>query len=257
MRKVFIVPIISILCISLSACTSADKLTREEWEALSSKSTTTIYGLTTATQIQNKNNTDIITSKKTESTAKNTQPIEKKSTTLKKSTVPPVTSTPKTTATSAKPKPMKSAYDKLVEWLIKNGKVNGERVEIKYYPDETTQLKIAYDATDNYAFVSYQLFDSSALFYLLDLKPIELNNNCYCSVGEGANMREVYGRINPSTFTSQTPITITKYDGAALDRNDFAEMLRLGTCESIEFLSWFLETYDVGLSISDLGFSVY
>ena len=148
-------------------------------------------------------------------------------------------------------------YDYLKIWLLENGNVNGEQVGIRYYPDENTQYKVCYDATDDYICATYQVFDSSSYFFLLNIKTNGGKNEIYCSLGENPNMYTALGSLVPSTFTNRSPISIIKYNGDSSDRNYVAEMLRLSSYDMVEFLDWMFDEYQIGITISDIGFTSY
>ncbi|MBR3844705.1 MAG: hypothetical protein IKM39_04285, partial [Clostridia bacterium] len=64
------------------------------------------------------------------------------------------------------------------------------------------------------------------------------------------------GYLDARNFTHNYPIKYT-YEGDESLRYLFEEMARTTVCDLLDFFSWFLETNDLGLTISDFGFLAF
>jgi hypothetical protein len=65
------------------------------------------------------------------------------------------------------------------------------------------------------------------------------------------------GHVNKKTFTAKTPITVDYYNGSNEYYFDDVELMRESVVDLLGFLEWYLDSYDVGLTLSDLGYSQF
>lgn len=144
------------------------------------------------------------------------------------------------------------AYEYLIEWVKKNGIADGSHVNFDYYinGDEYHRIGLTYDATNKYLYISDGTHKQGKLISSM----LSLDRySCMLTFEE----TEVYGYIEASEFTKNSPIINAQYKGNSADKWDFIELTRLTTCMMIEWLGWCLDTYNVGITIADLGFTSY
>lgn len=144
-----------------------------------------------------------------------------------------------------------SAY--LSDWVQKNGKANGETISLDFYIDDIL-YGFTYNATGNYFYFS--LLDENYNDFL-SMKFTETTGIYDLAYIQGTepNTREVYGKIDASKFTENTPIAVEKYIGNDDGRSGAAENCRICTGLLLEAIETALEKYNVGLNLKDLGFT--
>jgi len=141
----------------------------------------------------------------------------------------------------------------LSEWVQKNGKVHGETISLDYYVDDIL-YGFTYNATGNYFYFS--LLDESYNDFL-SMKFTETAGVYELAYIQGTepDTREVYGKIDASKFTENTPITVQEYLGNSDGRSGAVENCRICTGLLLEAIEIALNKYEVGLTLNDLGFS--
>lgn len=141
----------------------------------------------------------------------------------------------------------------LSEWVQKNGKVHGETISLDYYVDDIL-YGFTYNATGNYFYFS--LLDENYNDFL-SMKFTETAGVFELAYIQGTepDTREVYGQIDASKFTENTPITVQEYLGNSDGRPGAIENCRICTGLLLEAIEIALNKYEVGLTLNDLGFS--
>ncbi len=141
----------------------------------------------------------------------------------------------------------------LSDWVQKNGKVNGETVSLDFYIDDIL-YGFTYNATGEYFYFS--LLDKNYNDFL-SLKFAETAGIYELAYIQGTepNTRTVFGKIEASKFTENTPITVEEYLGSSDGRPGAVENCRICTGLLLEAIETALDKYNVGLTLNDLGFS--
>lgn len=141
------------------------------------------------------------------------------------------------------------AYEHLMNWVKANGTANGMNTNFTYW-SENTRYSLSYSAEyDDISVTRIEKVNEDYVYAAL-----YLDDFAYYAVVSDIRMG---GYISPSGFTSNTAITYTSYTGSSDLKSDMAEFSRISICELIEWLDWCLNSYDVGITISDLGFHSY
>lgn len=145
--------------------------------------------------------------------------------------------------------------DYLICWVQKNGIANGETISVDVTID-TVLYGLTYNTSGKYFFFS--LLDSK----YDDFLSIKFANQkdtyeiAYLQ-GDGSNGREIYGTVCAPEFTENTPIAVDTYHGPDNERPNAAENARICTVLMLDFLKQFLAENNVGITLSDLGFTAY
>ena len=141
------------------------------------------------------------------------------------------------------------AYEYLMTWIKQEGTANGTHISISY-PYGNDILALSYSATYDYLYISSSGYtDDLYAFNSLAL------DNFYYGVTVGSS--EMCGYIDATTFTSNSPITYTRYTGPEAKKHEMAELARLSIDRLVDWLKWFLDAYNVGITVYDLGFTSY
>ena len=141
------------------------------------------------------------------------------------------------------------AYEYLVEWVKENGTVDGSYIAY-IYSNGGEIYKLGYDAQYDYIYVSKSyVYDGDFVYSNLSLD----SYSYLVALGE----LELFGYLSASSFTSTSPITWVEYEGDPSLKYDFVEYSRLALGQLVEWLDWLLETRNIGISISDLGFTSF
>ena len=140
----------------------------------------------------------------------------------------------------------------LSDWVQKNGKVHGETVSLDFYIDDIL-YGFTYNATGDYFYFS--LLDEKYKDFLSVkfTETVGVYELAYIQ-GTNPNTREVYGKIDASRFTENTPITVEKYLGNSDGRPGAVENCRICTGLLLDAIEIALDKYNVGLTLNDLGF---
>ena len=147
------------------------------------------------------------------------------------------------------------SYDYLKKWLLKNGEVNGEFVKIDYYHSEDKILySLGYDSSEDYvAFSSVE----NDMNFLLDLSNPNQKYTYFCTYGKQPYQVEVRGTIDASTFTDNSPLPCDHYTGSSSDRTYYVDHTRYFANRIISYMDYFFKSYEVGITIKDIGFKSY
>lgn len=145
--------------------------------------------------------------------------------------------------------------DYLISYVKKNGTANGETISIDVTAD-TTLYGLTYNTTGKYFFFS--LLDSEYDDFL-SIKFTDQKDTYEIAYlqGDEATGREIYGTIYAPEFTKNTPIAVDDYYGPDDERPNAAENARICTVLMLDFLKQFLVENNVGITLSDLGFTTY
>ena len=141
------------------------------------------------------------------------------------------------------------SYDYLVAWVKANGTTSGGYTKIQYTTGSSTYA-LSYSAQYN----SLSIQRSGSHEGTFTFTSLYLDTFYY---GSGFGDLEMCGYITPSSFTSNTAISYTKFNGDSDTRPAMAELARVNICDLIDWLDWCLGSYGVGITIRDLGFRSY
>lgn len=152
-----------------------------------------------------------------------------------------------------------SAYDKTLDWLFENYNYNQNGVIRYEYYDEDFINSIAYDIDDDYLFIDmyWVAEDGSKLYVLIDLSENPCQYTYFASYTYNNKRNETIGRINSNTFTSETKLTYTSYDGTYFDKDWLMRFYQTGINVLLDWFDWAMNTYNIGVNIDDFGFILY
>ena len=145
--------------------------------------------------------------------------------------------------------------DYLISYVKKYGTANGETISVDTTVG-TTFYGLTYNTTGKYFFFS--LLDSEYDDFL-SIKFAAQKETYEIAYLQGDNVtgREIYGTIYAPEFTQNTPIAVDAYNGPADERPNAAENARICTVLMLDFLKQFFVENNVGITLSDLGFTTY
>lgn len=150
-------------------------------------------------------------------------------------------------------------YEALLAYIYENGEVDGECVTLEYYSDPETRYALTHWSDTDTLNLSSFYKNSESGFILFSITNIEPDNPImefqFRYGTEGQTIVEGY--VNKSTFTTKTPITVDYYNGSDEYYYEDVELMRLSVIDLLGFLEWYLDSYDVGLTLSDLGYSQF
>jgi hypothetical protein len=144
------------------------------------------------------------------------------------------------------------AYDYLTQWIKRNGKVDGAYVEYLYRKDDT-QYSLSYSAKWDYLYVSsYEDTGDRTLF-----TSVHLDEFYYGMTWEDYERIDINGFLSAGEFTRNSPLAYEEYTGQDSYKHDFIELARLSINDLLQWLEWMLKKENIGITLSDLGFSAY
>ncbi len=150
-------------------------------------------------------------------------------------------------------------YEALLAYIYENGEIDGECATITYYSSPETHYSITHWPDTDTLNLSSFYRNSENDFIIFSITDIEPNNPImefqFRYGTEGQTILE--GHVNKTTFTSKTPIKVDYYNGPDKYYYDDAELARQDIVDLLGFLEWYLDSYDVGLTLSDLGYSQF
>ncbi len=141
------------------------------------------------------------------------------------------------------------AYEYLVSYINQNGTANGTQMIIKDYSQATT-FELLYDEQAGYASILQYFYSGDQFFF----SSVDLDANYYYT---SFNNCKVTGFLNAETFTANSAISYTDYQGQISSKQDMINLARIACCDMVGWLSWYLSENNVGITIADLGFSSY
>ena len=146
------------------------------------------------------------------------------------------------------------AYEYLKDWVIINGEVDGSYIQIDEMVGDTL-YGINYSANADYIYIDLSYYNSYDDF---SFNSLYLNNYEYFScVGEEITDDYIAGKINPSAFTTSSPLTYTDSNDTYYNSASLAEAARSNICDMLYWLDDLLEREDLGITIADLGFKSF
>ena len=120
------------------------------------------------------------------------------------------------------------------------------------YPDSNQWFSISHNSKADYMNISIMSIDQNGTYINIMLN-IETG---FYSLFYG-NDTELSGYINPATFTSSTQIQYTYFSGNTSILPSYLDLTRSGLALTLDWFSWYLNAYNVGLTIRDFGFTAF
>lgn len=147
-----------------------------------------------------------------------------------------------------------NAYGYLMSWVKENGIASSGYTRFMYNSGSSTYM-LVYSAQYNSLSVDKATVFTGGDVYM----SLSLDSYYYgCTAFDHDNSDlEMCGYINASTFTSNSAISYTVFNGNANYKSFMMEQSRMEICSLIEWLDWCLDAYNVGITIKDLGFNSY
>lgn len=152
-------------------------------------------------------------------------------------------------------------YEHLLEYIYEHGEVDGECVSLGYYTDSGARYSITYRADKDYIYVSYitEIGDDED-YYVFVRTVIDPSDNVmdiFFSYGPDDDEIQVFGHAKKSTFTAKTPIIVDSYNGPDKYYFEDVEWTREAIVNLLGFLEWYLDEYNVGITLYDLGYKQF
>lgn len=150
-------------------------------------------------------------------------------------------------------------YEVLLDYVYEYGEVDGECVAVDYYTDSGSRYALTHWYDTGSLFLTYFNKDYEDGFILYSSTIIDPSDNImefelrYGTDGE----TKIRGHATKSSFTAKTPIAVDYYDGPDEYYYEDVEYLRLAIVDLLGFLEWYLDAYDVGVTLSELGYSQF
>lgn len=160
----------------------------------------------------------------------------------------------------------KDLYTYLKDFVLKNGKVNGDycyysRSADNYGGYSSEDFSLYYWAdTEKIEFCLHSVLDDefSINFYIYVPKQHTGNYDYISSYyyrDTGEPIYEAKGVINAREFSKNSPINCSDYYGSTQVQNEFMEMSRQGICDLIDCLKNFITVEQIKYSFIDFGFT--
>ncbi len=142
-----------------------------------------------------------------------------------------------------------NAYGYLYAWVIENGIVNGEFIEVR-----DGDYCLSYDAKYDYIYISsgyYNRYDDF-VFASIHLDDFEF----FGCIGDNVYDDYVKGRLDGKRFTSNSPLIYDYYNNTYYGYG-IVEDIRWEICDNLDWFEQFLLDNDLGITLYDLGFLAY
>lgn len=152
-----------------------------------------------------------------------------------------------------------SPYNILLDWLTVN--CNASTTSEISFDNETdsTRYSLSYSIGGDYIYISvlYQFDDGADLFLLIDFSHDPSQYVYYATYSYNGNRNTTLGRINASTFTVNTSLTYTSYEGTYWDKNLLLDLYQSAIVDLLKWFDWATISYNMGVNIADIGFRVF
>ena len=149
--------------------------------------------------------------------------------------------------------------DELIRWL----KANSNRVtdtDICFdYEYQNAWYSLGYDIKTDLVYIDVLWeFDGGATLYLyIDFEKNTSRYYYYAKYTDGGKSNITKGYINAASFTENTYLTYTTYDGGSWDKNQLLDLYQKVTVNLLGWLDWISEVKQIGVKLTDLGFKVF
>ena len=146
-----------------------------------------------------------------------------------------------------------NAYAYLGLYVKQKGTTYGANTYIEYVNNNVT-YRLNYSAESGIISATRSRTLDSQFFY----SALQLDSYFYGTHwGDADTGYDISGYLEPSEFTNNSPISYYRYYGANSKKQEIIELARQSCCELVEWLSWYLTTNNVGITVADLGFTAY
>lgn len=146
------------------------------------------------------------------------------------------------------------ANDILKAWIFENGTTEGNYVSFDYWTDENVCYEVSYNANADQVYIASSFVIDGVFFWSTVHMDCLFYNTSIKIKNTGYVTNQMYGYL-PAGFTDRSPITYLEYEGEY--DPDYIEWSRTSVCDLLDYLSLFLDAYDVGLTLADFGFTAY
>ena len=155
--------------------------------------------------------------------------------------------------------PTKSPRDVVIDWLTNNYVSYENNVMTFSAYTEDIYYVLEYNTKDQHLYIgSYWQFEDGAKMFLL--LTIDANPSGYdytASYEYSSYKNNIKGELAPSTFTVNTVLTPQSYEGNYWNKDTMMRMYSSGFANLIEFFEWCLSDNQIGVTLSDFGFTKF
>ncbi|MBQ9859626.1 MAG: hypothetical protein IJO76_02990 [Clostridia bacterium] len=141
------------------------------------------------------------------------------------------------------------AYEYLKLWVRENGKVDGNTVQCDFWSGNS-KYSVIYNAQNGRVYIDKGEYVSGFYHWC----GLFFDDYMY---GSQMDTSRVAGYLNAASFTSSSPITYVEYTGVEEVKYRMIEMARVDVDLLVYKMAQFLELYQLGITIADLGFTSY
>lgn len=148
----------------------------------------------------------------------------------------------------------------LLDWLLDNYDYSSSESIRFDYENDNAWYSLAYDLEEDYVYIDvlWEFNDGAELYLLIDFSYDPSSQYSYYAVySHNSNSNSTLGYINAPTFTVNTPLSYTSYDGTHWDRAELLDFYQTAVVDLLSWFDWAAEEYDMGVTIRDLGFDVF
>ena len=153
----------------------------------------------------------------------------------------------------------KQPRDIVVDWLKNNYETyeNGCMTYSVYSDDDSTFYALEYDTSEDHLYmgVSWEFEDGDSMLLLLTLDSDTSWYNYSAIYNSGSYQNKTLGSINASTFTGETVINYDSYTGDYWNKEILLQLYSSGYEDMLNFFDWCLTENQIGVSLSDFGFT--
>ena len=143
------------------------------------------------------------------------------------------------------------SYEYVAEWVYDNGADKGTYREVRYTTNnDVTYSLYVYEGSGDLWVDKWQYTDDG--YYTRTALCLE--NDYYSCTFEDM---EIWGYINPKTFTSNTYVSYSGYDGYESLRSEMRDLASADLDLLVYWLEMCLDICDIDITIKDLGFKAY
>ena len=158
-----------------------------------------------------------------------------------------------------------NAYETLLNWVLENYNYTGDSWIDYRYKVSGERYSICsltyYYNSDRLTLQYYYVFSNDDVLYIsIDLTEDTTSAYYYASYTDGDysyRKNVTKGYIYPPSFTRNTSIGYSSSEGDYWTIDSLLALYQSGMVYSLEWLDWFLEAYNLGFTLSDLGFASF
>ena len=141
----------------------------------------------------------------------------------------------------------------LLDYIYKSGSASDYFMTVRdNYPNNNKWYSIAHNSKNDFLNISMMSIDQYGTYINIYL---DIETGFY-SLFYGDDT-ELSGYITPATFTRNTQIKYTNYTGNASILSSYLDLTRSGLALMLDWFGWYLNAYNVGVTIRDFGFTAF